>query len=764
MKKLIGLLIVFWPLLIRAQGENNIWAFSEVGGAGIKVINFNSSPPGISTSFITSSNYLDVYSSVVCYPSGQLRFYVRLTEYAPWGPPQMNIFKADGTPIPNSNLYCGIMNEGAQPVVIPHPGNLDQYYIFYAYSRGILYSLLDMSINGGNGGIVAGQKDVVLAPYGTVISQKMVPVIGCDGVWLVIRSRIMNGYYSYHITHNGIDTSAVESHAGLFSHYDDMGFIKASPDGRLLALSSYFGLELYTFEKCSGRLKNFGIIDSTHNALPYTQSFYNNERFTGVGFSPDNSKLYATYNGNHPILTGFTTDSGKLYQYDVSILNLPFISASKALVLTNIHSIIGDINSCLAHTPNPLGEIKTGPDGKLYIDNGSTTCRTPGNVPPGFNPGPGFHCLHFPNLSGPACGPELNVLDASFPNYYGGDFYKGGEGGASYLQQEIIIAPLSPDTVAGTTRSIFFCFMDTGKVCANEDGACFTWDDNTGDRCRKVYDDGLYYVRYFKGCSVTTDTFYVSMVEAPVLISSKACPGMFTGTLIATVPTEANLSFKFTWLSEDGSILRQQENKTSDTITGLNTGKYSVTISGNGCDTTLVAMVENYPAASIAVHPSLATINYGDSITLHATGGLLYVWSPSGSLDTTTSPNPVARPLQPTEYMVIGFNEYGCRDTGYVRIDVDYNMNEMIPNAFSPNGDGLNDIFRIEGIKYQRINQFSIFNRYGQPVFSSTDPGAGWNGMQNGRPCDAGTYFYSITLSYPNGKTKTYKGDLLLIR
>lgn len=764
MKKLIGLLVMFWPLLLRAQGENNIWAFSEVGGGNSStVIDFNGPFANISLSLLPPFGH-SVPTSVVCSPNGQLRFIVNITEYAPWGPPQMNVFKANGTPIPNSNLRCSIMNENAQPVVIPHPANPDQYYIFYAYSHGILYSLLDMGMNGGNGGIVAGQKDIVLAPSGTVISQKMVPVIGCDGVWLVVRSRIMNGYYSYHITHNGINTTSIVSEAGLLPQYDNMGFIKASPDGELMALSSYYGLELYTFEKCSGRLKSFGIVDSTYNALPYTQSLYNNERFSGVGFSPDNSKLYATYNGNHPDLTGFSADSGKLYQYDLSILDLASISASKALILTNIHSIVGDINACLAHTPNPLGEIKLGPDGKLYIDNGSTTCRIPGNVPPGFNPGPGFHCLNFPNLSGLASGPELNILDASIPSHYGGDFYWGGLGGVSYLQQEIIVAPPSLDTVIGTTQTISCCFADTYMLCAAEDGSCFTWDNNTEDRCRKVYEDGKYYVQYFKGCSITTDTFYVSMIRSPVLTSSNTCPGMLTGILIATVPTEYNLAFEFTWFSEDGSILRHQENKTSDTLTGLDFGKYSITISGNGCDTTIIAKVEEYPAPDITVHPSTGAIFYGDSIALHVTGGLLYVWCPSGSLDTATSPNPIARPMQATEYMVIGFNEYGCRDTGYVSIDVDYNIHELIPNAFSPNGDGLNDVFRIEGIKYQRINRFNVFNRYGQPVFSSTAPDAGWNGTQNGKPCDVGTYYYSITLSYPDGNTKTYKGDVLLIR
>lgn len=760
MKRILAVLLAFLPMMLKAQGENNIWAFSEAG-TRIKVLDFNSAPAHIDANFMLPVGH-SVYSSAVCYPNGQLRFLVNLEEYVPWGPPYFNIIAANGIPVIGSNLRCGIANEVAQPVVIPRPGNADQYYIFYPYSNGILYCLLDMSLNGGNGAVV--QKDVILAPYGTVISQKMVPVVGCDGVWLVVRSRVMNGYYSFHVTRDGVDPHAVVSAAGLLPTYDVMGFIKASPDGKLLALASYYGLELYTFEKCSGKVKSFGIVEYTNNPQPYIAHLYSSERYTDAGFSPDNSKLYTTYNRNRPEITGLAADSGKLYQYDLSLLSLPAIIGSKRLVLTNIRSIIGDLNACLADSPNPLGEIKPGPDGKLYIDNGSTTCRTPGTVPPGFNPGPGFHCLHQPNLTGLACAPELNVLDASFPNYYGGDFYKGGLGGNSYLQQEIVLAPPLPHTTPGKTYTVSVCFRDTGLIAAGEDGSCFLWDDGSEKRRRKVDHSGTYHVRYFKDCRVTTDTIKVSFLGAPEVYTRSSCPGMHTGELSVQVPAADDVGLQYIWRSGDGSILRHQVGTFADTLKPADTGDYSVEIiSEYGCDTTIACHVGALPVPSIVAEPRYAKIAYGDSIRLRASGGVLYVWLPSGTLDTATNAAPVARPVRPTLYSVIGFNDDGCTDTGFVQIDIDYTMPVLIPNAFSPNGDGINDVFRVAGITYQK-GTIAIYNRYGREIFRSENINQGWDGTTAGQACDAGTYFYVIELSYPDGNSRTRRGDIMLLR
>lgn len=115
--------------------------------------------------------------------------------------------------------------------------------------------------------------------------------------------------------------------------------------------------------------------------------------------------------------------------------------------------------------------------------------------------------------------------------------------------------------------------------------------------------------------------------------------------------------------------------------------------------------------------------------------------------------------------MLEGMNQWGCIDSASVAIDIDYTVNEFIPTGFTPNGDGLNDIFRIGNVKYDKLIDFSVFNRWGQLVYHNTwDVKEGWDGTFNGVPQGIGTYYYNIILGTPNGKTKNFKGEVTLIR
>jgi gliding motility-associated-like protein len=91
----------------------------------------------------------------------------------------------------------------------------------------------------------------------------------------------------------------------------------------------------------------------------------------------------------------------------------------------------------------------------------------------------------------------------------------------------------------------------------------------------------------------------------------------------------------------------------------------------------------------------------------------------------------------------------------------------FVPNAFTPNFDGKNDVFKIESTGRIDLNRMVIFNRYGQMVFSTYDLGKGWDGTMNGTPVDVGTYFYDIQYtcnSIHGPKSTQLKGDITLIR
>jgi gliding motility-associated-like protein len=88
----------------------------------------------------------------------------------------------------------------------------------------------------------------------------------------------------------------------------------------------------------------------------------------------------------------------------------------------------------------------------------------------------------------------------------------------------------------------------------------------------------------------------------------------------------------------------------------------------------------------------------------------------------------------------------------------------FIPSAFTPNGDGMNDIFRILNIHGQKLIVFNIYDRWGKRVFHTTNIGQGWHGMTNGHPAQTGPYVYLIKIINLAGREKVYKGSVLLIR
>jgi len=159
------------------------------------------------------------------------------------------------------------------------------------------------------------------------------------------------------------------------------------------------------------------------------------------------------------------------------------------------------------------------------------------------------------------------------------------------------------------------------------------------------------------------------------------------------------------------------------------------------------------------------TIPYGTTIQLNAENEVYYHWVPNdGTVDNPNINNPIAAPLQTTTYTIYGMDQYGCVDSANVTITIDSTLNEGIPSAFTPNGDGLNDVFRPVGLKYQRLVDFRIFNRWGEVVFSTANAKEGWDGTFKGTPQDAGVYLYNVVVAKPDGTNKVYKGDVTLIR
>jgi gliding motility-associated-like protein len=183
-----------------------------------------------------------------------------------------------------------------------------------------------------------------------------------------------------------------------------------------------------------------------------------------------------------------------------------------------------------------------------------------------------------------------------------------------------------------------------------------------------------------------------------------------------------------------------------------------------GRDTVLVTV---YPKMHISAGADTMVI-VGQPLQLNATGGETYSWSPGTNLSSTSIANPVALFTSPFDlilYKVVGFSEDGCADSAYISIKVFKSGPAVfVPTAFTPNNDGRNDLLRPIAVGMKSIENFSIYNRWGQLIFHTRVNGQGWDGRVNGQLQDTGTFVWMVKATDYQGRSYFQKGTLTLIR
>ena len=156
----------------------------------------------------------------------------------------------------------------------------------------------------------------------------------------------------------------------------------------------------------------------------------------------------------------------------------------------------------------------------------------------------------------------------------------------------------------------------------------------------------------------------------------------------------------------------------------------------------------------------------GEEILFDATGGTQYTWTPSINLSDTTIYDPLG--IYPDTgtfvYYVHVISPYGCVGDDTVQVTVVNKAAFFVPTAFSPDGDGLNDIFRPVAVGYRSMSYFRVFNRWGQQVFFSNNLESGWDGTFKGVKAEIGTYYWEMSYIDRFGKKAFLKGDVELLR
>lgn len=330
---------------------------------------------------------------------------------------------------------------------------------------------------------------------------------------------------------------------------------------------------------------------------------------------------------------------------------------------------------------------------------------------------------------------------------------------------------VNPQPSVSITGNNIVCLGDNATLTANIGANItnFTW---TGGGLNNSTDAVL-------TVAPTDTTAYILTV-----LDSNNCTNADTFTVIVQFPITANAggSAEFcagqsVQLTASGGISYQWSPPLGLSNAGianplaspLNTTQYTVTVSNNCFSDTASVLVIVNPLPVVNAGPD-ATINVGETITLSGSaqssaGGLQYTWTPPDGLDDPALLTPVASPLATTVYYLSATDANGCAATDSLRLDVTNIFEVLLPNAFSPNKDGVNDgfgIVRSRGLK--ELLEFRVYNRWGQLIFETNDFTARWDGNFKGVPQELGVYvFYIKALTFLDNEY-VQQGNITLIR
>ncbi len=422
----------------------------------------------------------------------------------------------------------------------------------------------------------------------------------------------------------------------------------------------------------------------------------------GVEFSPDSRFLYTA---------GWSPDFSRLFQFDVSADAAQAIIASQQIIAESSREI--------------WGTLQVGPDQRIYL---------------AVRHRPYLSLINFPSLPGQACsfrhgavrltGNSQLGLPASVQSYFDSGFGFSAQCGSRtanfFYKQPSHVTHFEwqfGDPVSGSNNISYdshpqHIFSDFGKYTV-----MLIRIDHCARRDTGVREVSVGNVRLHLGSDTTL------------------CEG--STLLLPAGPSD----YAYTW--QDGS--RQPWYNIRDS------GEYTVEMQYGTCiqtDTIRIAY-RRMPSVSLGADVKLCASDSWD-FTLTPEADFHYVWESGATALSRTIRTPGV-------YALTAYNSCG-RFTDSIRIEKGQ-CAAYLPNAFSPNGDGRNDIFTVGGAHNVKEFEMQIYNRWGQRVYTGRDPLKGWNGIQQGRPASEGQYVCVVRYRDPEtGNLLHLKGVFLLIR
>jgi len=691
--------------------------------------------------------------------------------------------------------------------------------------KGLNYTVVNMLLNAGNGGFVPGMINKQLVDSTSEKVTAIKHANGID-FWIITRKHFTNEWHAFLATCNGIDSSRpVISTIGSMSG-GGRGYIKSSLDGKLI-LNAAGVVELFDFDNNSGQLSNgreistdggYGISMSPNDSLIYVSTngteIHQFQRYA-VNISTT-KQIFSITDFHGAIQLG---PDGKIYIAqafkDISVINNPNNISSPNITERNVIVNTG-FGNCIAGLPNVFDHLAYG-EPLSYVAPDTQICKG-SSIMIGSDSAAGIQYRWSPTtglndttISNPLASPDTTTVyivkvfsscDTIFDTIIvqvnptpdielGNDtslcaginlIIGNSVSGVDYLWSSGDTVPYIPITSSGT----YILNVMTAKGCSDSDsisvqinptpnielgndidlcaginlitgdsvsGVDYLW--STGDTVPYILitSSGTYILNVItaKGCS-DSDSITIQVNPTPD-IELKNDTSLCTGVTLTI--GDSTSSVDYLWSTGD----------TTPFITTTSSGIYILTVITNkGCMDidSITIQFSSYPSLSILFSDS--TICLGESLMLLATSNnpVNYQWLPTEDLNDPQVPNPRITPNTNTVYQLIVTDSCSLRDTAQITIDV-RSCNIFVPIAFSPNGDGVNDVFEIrgDGIIYLTL---SIYDRWGHLIFETDDINKGWDGLENKQEANEGVYVYILRATMINGQVINQKGNISLIR
>ncbi len=745
--RICTVICMLFSFYVSAQQENNVWVFGSNAG-----LDFNSGQPvPIRSATGHYGNVPSVFSTLKGFASVSDRHTGALLFYSDG----RTVYDRNHDPMPDGTFLSGNAGDGGTLVtalteqgclIVPFPGDSNRYYLFSLgtyLTPKLYYSVVDITLNSGLGNVVAVERNVLLDGGSTAdpdgrfrLSSSMIAVGGnnCD-VWLIVHDYINPVFKAYHITNSGIDPNPVLSTAGTQiqgqapgmmptgSTYNFFAYeystMDVSPNRQYIAITSSVrflsqqapgsntvrGAVLCRFDPNTGIVSG-GVLLEKDIAC------------NAVVFSPGNTKLY---------IKGTAAGVGFLSQYDITAYDLDTILTSRLYA----------VNQSLDGSK----QFRRWKD-KIYCTGDSIAPTPPGY--PGFSSVSGgvvytLSVINTPDLPGVLCDYQSDILT----------FLPGTH--TFYALSSEVVYPVPQHALVLDTLVCTSGGWSDYPLVAREGYAAYEWDDHSSERQRVINGPGIYWVRYRTRCNNwNVDTFTVQHTDIPVNLGADTviCKNQWR------METDSISDAVYLW--QDGS--RENFFETEQRM-----GTYWVRVEKGGCTFSDTIMLELVELPQYLGVDTTYCRSAGIELLLAAvvTDGAAVLWSTGGTAASITVRE------EGHYWVTVGYDVCTGTDTLVVTEELCDDCRIMIPDAFTPNGDGRNDLFRAMTEKACPVTGYDlqIFNRWGQLVFSGTAGMPGWDGRYNGMPAEAGVYYYRIRMETGTRRAVfEQKGNLTLIR